>query len=680
MGKGLLVRVGAVVGAAALAVVTISVLPAAAQTRAAERGSTMHRSWSRSSRVTDHIRSASGSKRLDLANDAAIDHYLRSIGVDPARVLFETGVRNYAGPRCPGRGWSCASTSRPVVQIARRGGINRLVCSGRAPCVSVQVGGEGARNEATVDTTASFSQSVSITQSNTTGANAAIVIQLAAILSLNATVSQSISITQTNVSGSNTAKVSQTMLLAAAAISRGGITEALDGNQSIAISQDSVSGANTVEGLGGGGSNPLIQTQAIVEGAIGGGAISEEADASPEDTAPNMSINVEQNQNTPAASGANSSAFKQTSSLTLTAVTPSGPVSLTESSPSGGLQATVNQSSTGLSTSSPTQSETQMESASTTLGGSTLPPDTTETETGPVRCCSVQGSNPADTFTITQSSTQCAGTAVATCTTGSNPNSVQTEDIMGTCQTSGNCTVNQTVTVDGVTTTNTQSGMSVTTSTTCSGSTCTSGQAPEVSIGPVCVNGDTVALNGAVNWEGQTPGTTSIDWGDDSTPATSFPSAHTYESEDESPSFTITVTATNGADQSGQQTYEVTLGEQTCTYSFTPVPIAAQGSLEPGSSTPFVLQVTQNGEPLNGAPVWLTFSSSEEGGGSATADGTLLSGTPQVFVTSGSGEVPLSYMTPGESPNCDTDTVDGTDSPTAPDLTVSDYYDFSCIE
>jgi hypothetical protein len=61
--------------------------------------------------------------KVDLSTDAAVHDYLRSVGVDPATTVIQRGLRNYAGPRCPGIGWNC-TTATAVVQIATAGGTN----------------------------------------------------------------------------------------------------------------------------------------------------------------------------------------------------------------------------------------------------------------------------------------------------------------------------------------------------------------------------------------------------------------------------------------------------------------------------------------------------------------------------------------------------------------------------
>jgi hypothetical protein len=73
-----------------------------------------------------------------LSSGQAIDAYLQSAGIDPSAAVRQDGDRNYAGPSCPGNGWSC-TTSSVVVQTASAGGSNLAECAA-AKCVFVQVG------------------------------------------------------------------------------------------------------------------------------------------------------------------------------------------------------------------------------------------------------------------------------------------------------------------------------------------------------------------------------------------------------------------------------------------------------------------------------------------------------------------------------------------------------------
>jgi hypothetical protein len=83
--------------------------------------------------------------KLDLSTPTAINAYLQSKGIDPSTVVTQTGVNNYAGPSCPGLGWSCTTSTR-VVQVAAPNGQNVDQCQGGAftsdGCVVMQLTGE----------------------------------------------------------------------------------------------------------------------------------------------------------------------------------------------------------------------------------------------------------------------------------------------------------------------------------------------------------------------------------------------------------------------------------------------------------------------------------------------------------------------------------------------------------
>jgi hypothetical protein len=68
--------------------------------------------------------------KINLTDVSAVDSYLRSIGVDPAKFVKQAGLLNYAGPNCPGLGWNC-TTATSVVQIAQAGGSNDVDCTGK---------------------------------------------------------------------------------------------------------------------------------------------------------------------------------------------------------------------------------------------------------------------------------------------------------------------------------------------------------------------------------------------------------------------------------------------------------------------------------------------------------------------------------------------------------------------
>jgi hypothetical protein len=432
---------------------------------------------------------------VGLSTNGGVREYLVSHGISPRGVVIQRGARNYAGPRCPGKRWTCTRSHR-VIQIATGRGSNRFRCS-RAHCVVVQVTKSAlAASTARCIKTTGITQSCSITQTGS-GPNTAIVVEIATKTSgLTQNASQTAQIVQSASGGSNTACVLQRTTIDGSTVARRGVpvTVTLDAHQAISITQDSPSGGNTAKGAtttGGCGSDTLEQSQALSSTATGTMGITQNENAAP--NGPNMLLDVEQNQSPGvfgSASGENHVTFNQTNTLTAVAVTPVGPVNQTQSSDGGGIQAKVNQFSHDRSTADATQNETQCVHAQiggtpTCTRGSTPSYTLNQQQFGPASvwnsgsdrgsrsrgfhllrkggCCSVQADNPNDVFTINQGSTQNADNGAT-----------QTNTVQGDCSTSGTagCGVTQTTTVQGETTTNTQTAQTVSTGITCSGTTC----------------------------------------------------------------------------------------------------------------------------------------------------------------------------------------------------------------
>src|SRR5258705_8684954 len=88
-----------------------------------------------------------------------------------ATVVRQVGLRNYAGPNCPGRGWNC-TTSTNVRQIATAGGTNVGVCTGGSvvvtgpsqDCNITQGGSSNTARCTEQSSTAGAAQSCTITQ------------------------------------------------------------------------------------------------------------------------------------------------------------------------------------------------------------------------------------------------------------------------------------------------------------------------------------------------------------------------------------------------------------------------------------------------------------------------------------------------------------------------------------
>jgi hypothetical protein len=464
---------------------------------------------------------------IDVSTRAAVIHYLRSIHVNAKDVVIQRGGHNYAGPSCPGEGWSCTSTAHPVVQVAQAGGKNTFACR-TSKCAVVQIAGGGrvapsstrralqlATNTAVTNTAVCIrllvlNQSCTISQSSASQNNVAVIYQAAVgLLVPTQTASLTASITQraTGLSNTNTACVSQNVVIDGSTISTKPVSVALEAHQKVTITQDSSHGGNsakssaTPKGACEAG-HPLTQLQVLNSIVAGRGSVTQNEDAA--SNGPNVSLDIEQNQSNGfkgSATGTNSAVFSQTSNLQAVANSPTGPIIQTQSSPDtdlpySGLVGTVNQDSSGISTASATQTETQCEDAA--KGGLThcdandpdaseAPASLTQTQYGPEgvwkasshrrgRVLSVhkgvgtatQTGNNGDTFTINQSSTQ---------NTDQGTGSHQSNVVQGDCSTPGSCTVVQNTNVDGQTHTNTQSGQDVNTTTNCTGSTCTT---PEI--------------------------------------------------------------------------------------------------------------------------------------------------------------------------------------------------------
>jgi hypothetical protein len=410
--------------------------------------------------------------RIDVSTRAAATTYLRSIHVNPTGLVIQRGTHNYAGPSCPGSGWSCTSTDHPVVQVAAAGGKNEFVCAATRCAVVQAAEAPLGVNIAKCIRTTGITQSCSISQTSTANDNQAIVYENAVkTTGLTQNASQTANIVQNalGASNGNTACVYQNMLINTMTIAPRGmpVTATLDGHQTINVAQEAVGGPNAVQkartasNYSCDSANPLTQTQTISQTATGSAMVTQNENRTA--GGPNALIDIEQNQHTPTATGPNTANFTQTSELTATAYTQNGPVFQRQSLDEGGIRATVNQFSTGLSTSQADQTETLFEHAQKSPTDPSLPPNTTQTQRGPVHCCSIQQNNLNNSFGVTQ---------ITTLTNDTHAD--QTNLVQALCSTSGNCTADQTATLDGQPPTeNFQSGQNVTAETNCTETGCT---------------------------------------------------------------------------------------------------------------------------------------------------------------------------------------------------------------
>jgi hypothetical protein len=472
--------------------------------------------------------------KIDVSTRSAVIHYLRSIHVNPRGVVIQRGARNYAGARCPGKRWSCASTRHAVVQIAAPGGKNSFSCS-TASCAVVQVAAAAPAkpNKAVCIKTTGISGTCVISQSSSSVDNIAGIYQKAAKTNgLTQTASYTASITQTasGASNKNQACVTQDVTIDSStnvSAKKGQpVTITTRGHQSISIEQNSFGGNSAAQGTDSSGNcvgDTIVQNQTLTSTAYGTGPITQlQNDGGDPVPGPNLTLNLKQNQGAGylnVAGGTNTMDFSQVSTLVADAsggmtgsgFSTNGPVSQTQGKADGGLEATVNQFSTVFSTIDANQAENQCEHAQKTgtvpgdLAGclavartNPLPNGWTQTQFGPMRkggTPSTQGNFNQDSFTVTQNTTQ------KTDIGGETQNNV----VQGDCATTGNCDADQHADVNGQTADNSASGSNVTLETFCNGTSCVTFNGPQISV----TNTD-VAESGYGGMRGDGTGTVTV--------------------------------------------------------------------------------------------------------------------------------------------------------------------------
>jgi hypothetical protein len=431
--------------------------------------------------------------KFDLSTRAGAVGYLRSKGVDPNGVVIQRGTRNYAGPRCPGRAWTC-TTAKRVVQIARTNSAtssNQFMCtpstggSATAPnsCVVVQ-SSSGTDNNATCTEVVgdpTGPESCQIFQSNTTGANNAYVKQsIAASTGTTQDATQKAEISQVNSGGSNNVQVNQDLKESSSVTATGtaNTTQTQNGHQTTSVYQHSDTGNNAAK---------VLQSLTLKASATGGGSITQNQDTA--GSTPNTRAAVYQNSDedvdNPTSTGTNTAYMFQTNDLNASG---SKATNLTQQqgTPTNGIQGHAVQVSQGVSSATENQKEHQ------TLGASQIKNAPLQTQYGPMWVGSPQGNNPNDTYTLTQSSDQNTSPA--------SPHQLDAEYL--NCETSGNCTGTQTASNDKQTYTNTCSSTDCNLSLTISSEP---GSTPDICSGD-CSNGDEAPPPPAPDYCSQFPG------------------------------------------------------------------------------------------------------------------------------------------------------------------------------
>ena len=383
------------------------------------------------------ISTPTGTPTIDLSTRAAVMNYLASHGIDSKKIVIQRGARNYAGPHCPGKNWNC-TTSKRVVQLSYGPNVTQFQCtpstlgSATSPdtCVIVQVSSGAANNATCLEKSASptAAQSCLIYQTNTSGVNYANVNQdvdtgTGAIQNT----TQYAGIDQTNDSGQNIAVVVQTTSQVAKTTAAGGL-QSQDGHQTVSVEQNSNTSHNQAD---------VSQSLALTAKTSYMPAVTQNQNTDGS-LGPNTAASVRQT----SVSGSNTGNINQLHDLDAN-VAHATTASQTQGAPTGGLLGHFEQDSTGVSIANGVQKETQDMHAA-------FVPNLSQTQWGPAYFGSPQGSNAADRYTIQQTSTQDA----------SSPAAMQDDQVYANCETSGSCSVQQTINQDRQSYSNTCDGQS----------------------------------------------------------------------------------------------------------------------------------------------------------------------------------------------------------------------------
>jgi hypothetical protein len=396
---------------------------------------------------------------VDLSTDQAVMNYLTSLGINSSGVVIQRGALNYAGPNCPGSGWTC-TTSTKVVQVAQPGGQNQVDCGAGAStipdsyltatlsqsqvnqlvtaassslpissCVAVQGGGAQTNTARCVmrDTTElpAPMQDCPIVQPGTDGdpsaSNRAFVLEV---------IDQNIG---PNQQGSQQARIEQTALAGAQNFAhviqsikqstKLGTTQTQQGDQSTCTHQSSEMGSEFSQVI-----------QSLAQKEQGGSATQNQNVLSTSKTCVTPAFTSTANtfagiQQDSTNGGALESHVNQSHNLDARSASAT---SQTQGDPVGGIQGKVFQTSTGTAKSFGVQNEDQNLAANS--------PTVTQRQFGPLTCCSSQSSNPNDNVRIFQTSAQSATSSpllgdLAAATP--NPDAYQQTELQGNFETTG---------------------------------------------------------------------------------------------------------------------------------------------------------------------------------------------------------------------------------------------------
>jgi hypothetical protein len=157
--------------------------------------------------------------------------------------VLQTGFLNYAGPSCPGAGWTC-TTAGNVIQTTVAGGENVFECKGGAgpvdDCTIVQSAEKGLNQARCVEEDSAADQRCHVTQRNRKGQNQATLRQISrqegGAEATQATSQLSV-LAQCNVSGSNTGHIHQNIVQVASDASSRSVDQVQDSGMSYSVTQ-----------------------------------------------------------------------------------------------------------------------------------------------------------------------------------------------------------------------------------------------------------------------------------------------------------------------------------------------------------------------------------------------------------------------------------------------------------
>jgi hypothetical protein len=425
-----------------------------------------------------------------------IKRHLRSLGIDPRGVVIQRGAKNYAGPNCPGAAWNC-TTAKKVVQISSRTSDddeNRYLCrrergagtESKDPtppeqsCVVVQPG--GARNLATCEIrtsgtttgpTGPISQTCSITQG---GAQNTAVARLVAVMGAGTgeqDVVQRIEIRQTGGAKGNSLTASQTALLGLAKNAGGAnVLAKQDFHQIVCGNQTaSGSGTNTASVTQHGAAGVLYSNAGFADirqnrellsldcttAAPFANITGEHADEQscaveggsgvPKDGANSCSRIQQQS-----SSGRNRINRQNQTNLLAASVNGAAGADIGQGLFAGGIDATQDQVSGGVSSIVDSQRADQFASLRNVSGSQTV------TQVEDPRCCAHQLGNTGNTFSLGQTLNQRAYVNGELVDPGTVGGIVQNGADYGNCVSTGSCSVQQSVSNNVETETNSCSG------------------------------------------------------------------------------------------------------------------------------------------------------------------------------------------------------------------------------